>query len=87
MSTGKPKFSLVRDIVAVLLDHGAKADAKTRMGSTLLHDASLKGHADLVTLLLDHGAPVNLRNANGSTALHDAALGEHEAELGFIFNQ
>ena len=63
------------DIVAVLLDHGQKADAKTRMGSTLLHDASLKGHTDLVALLLDRGAPANLRNANGATPLHDAALG------------
>ena len=67
------------DIVAVLLDHGQKPDAKTRMGSTLLHDASLKGHVDLVALLLDRGAPANLRNASGATALHDAALGGKKA--------
>jgi len=51
-------------------------------GSTPLHCASWKGHAEVVSLLLDLGAEVNARNQNdhwGDTPLHAAAHGNQRA--------
>ena len=55
----------------------ANAAAKTKLGSTLLHDAALKGYVPIVELLLRKGADVNALNGSGGTPLHDAALGGH----------
>jgi ankyrin repeat protein len=63
------------DMVTLLLERGADANAETANGGTLLHDAALKGHAEIVQLLLAHGAKIDAVNAAGGTALHDAAIG------------
>jgi ankyrin repeat protein len=52
--------------------------ARDKDGSTPLHCAAWKGHAELVKVLLDAGADVNDPNNNshwGTTALHAAAHG------------
>ena len=55
-------------------------------GSTLLHYAAWKGHADVAAVLLDAGADVNAQDNNGhygGTPLHTAAHGNQQpgAEL------
>jgi len=57
-------------------------DAHDTDGSTPLHCASWKGHAEMVTLLLDAGADIQAKNQNthwGDTPLHAAAHGNQRA--------
>ncbi|XP_012523112.1 ankyrin repeat domain-containing protein 39 isoform X2 [Monomorium pharaonis] len=58
-------------VCELLLEHGAKVDARTRsMGATPLHRAACMGNVEVVDLLLRHGAAPNLTDADGRTALH-----------------
>jgi ankyrin repeat protein len=62
------------DTLQVLLDAGAKLDARSAAGSTILYEAALKGDDNIVSLLVDRGANVNLREtASGTTPLYAAA--------------
>jgi ankyrin repeat protein len=69
--------------VRTLLENDASlVNARDSDGSTPLHCAAWKGHADVVTLLLDNGADVNAKNTNdhwGDTPLHAAAHGNQRA--------
>ncbi len=62
------------EIVAVLLEHGADVNIKSRDGATALHTAAFLGRAETVKLLLDKGADTTLRNNTGSTAIDGARL-------------
>ncbi|MFO8175848.1 MAG: ankyrin repeat domain-containing protein, partial [Longimicrobiales bacterium] len=61
--------------VALLVEHGADANASLRSGSTLLHDAAMRNHPDIASLLIDHGADIEA-NESGSrmTPLAQAAF-------------
>ena len=51
-----------REVVAVLLEHGAKVNARDESRRTALHLAlRQKGGVELVEMLLEHGADVNVR--------------------------
>lgn len=56
------------DIVAALLNHGAKVNARQADDFTPLHGAAQNGQLAVVQLLVKHGARVNLRS-KGRTAL------------------
>ena len=56
----------------ILLDMGAKVNAKTRSGETALMLASRNGHINTVRFLIEKGADVNTKSKWG-TALHYAA--------------
>ncbi len=62
------------EVVALLLEHGADVNAKSRDGGTALHTAAFLGRAETVKLLLDKGADTTLRNNIGSIAIDGAKL-------------
>ena len=62
------------EIVALLLEHGADVNAKSRDGGTALHAAAFLGRIEAVKLLLEHGADTTLRNNMGGTAIEGAKL-------------
>ena len=62
-----------RDTVAVLLEAGASANAKTRAGRTPLHYAASKNRPEVITLLLAAGADPAAADELGDTPLHRAA--------------
>ena len=61
-------------IVAVLLEHGADINVKSRDGSTALHAAAFLGRVETVKFLLEKGADTTLRNNMGGTAIEGAKL-------------
>ncbi|CAI5774484.1 ankyrin-3 isoform X41 [Podarcis lilfordi] len=64
-------------MVKLLLDRGAKIDAKTRDGLTPLHCGARSGHEQVVRMLLDRGAPILSKTKNGLSPLHMATQGDH----------
>src|SRR5262249_18411503 len=58
------------DIVAALVDAGAKVDAVDSSGNWPMREAVRDGFVDQVGLLLKNGANPNLRDASGRTLLH-----------------
>jgi ankyrin repeat protein len=61
-------------VVALLLEHGADINARSRDGGTALHAAAFLGRAETVKLLLDKGADTTLRSNMGGTAIDGAKL-------------
>jgi ankyrin repeat protein len=68
-----------RELLKLMLDHGAKIDETAADGSTALIIATLRGHADAAVFLLARGAAANATGP-GYTALHWAA-GSWETQL------
>jgi len=66
-------YKVDRELVAELLDHGAKPDVTNKYGSSPLAEAAKLGDLELVRQLLDAGANVESPNADGQTALMLAA--------------
>ncbi len=61
-------------VVALLLEHGADVNARSKDGGTALHAAAFLGRTETVKLLLDKGADTTLRNNMGSTAIEGAKI-------------
>ena len=67
-----------KTMVHLLLEKGAKVDAKSRMSETALYPTTCCTHgkaddqAQIAGLLLDSGANVNFRTGNGDTPLYNA---------------
>jgi len=65
-------------VAALLLKHGANANAKDVFGGTGLHWAAINGHKETVAFLIDHGADRSIRDPKfHSTAEAWAAEGKH----------
>ena len=61
-------------MAALLLDRGAKVDARDGDGATPLHNAAIGGHAEVAALLLDRGADKEARDGESeATPLYHAA--------------
>ncbi|ETS76982.1 hypothetical protein PFICI_10856 [Pestalotiopsis fici W106-1] len=58
-----------RDMVDLLLDHGARLNFKDRSTLTALHIAVTGQHKDVVAVLLDHGARLETKTEHNDTAL------------------
>ena len=62
------------EIVALLLEHGADINGRSRDGGTALHSAAFLGRIETVKLLLEKGADANLQSNIGGTAMDGAKL-------------
>uniref|UniRef100_A0A8B9VDP1 Ankyrin repeat domain 39 n=1 Tax=Anas zonorhyncha TaxID=75864 RepID=A0A8B9VDP1_9AVES len=60
-------------VCRLLLQRGARCDARTPGGATALHRACYCGHLPVVRLLLEHGADPSAADGDGRTGLHKAA--------------
>ena len=60
--------------VAMLLEHGAAINARSRDGGTALHAAAFFGHAETVQLLLENGADTSIKDNEGATPLEAAKV-------------
>ncbi|KLJ06560.1 hypothetical protein EMPG_10037 [Blastomyces silverae] len=58
-----------RDVVELLLEHGAKINSKDRDKLTALHIAVTGEHKDVVSLLLDRSARIEAKGSYGDTPL------------------
>lgn len=68
-----------REIVKILLLHGARPEALDTYDWDPLHWAALLGDFDATALALAQGSDPNVRNGQGSTPLHIAAAEGHLA--------
>uniref|UniRef100_A0A663EQS3 Ankyrin repeat domain 39 n=1 Tax=Aquila chrysaetos chrysaetos TaxID=223781 RepID=A0A663EQS3_AQUCH len=68
-------------VCRLLLQRGARCDARTPGGATPLHRASYCGHLAVARLLLDHGADPAATDEDGRTSLHKAAEQGHRGAL------
>ncbi len=68
-------------LVRLLLDHGARIDARDAYGETALMAAVNCGQLVIARLLLDRGARVDLPGARGRTVLHLAVSADERAYL------
>ncbi|PSS00996.1 hypothetical protein BD289DRAFT_423157 [Coniella lustricola] len=75
------------DFVALLLEHGAYADATSDGRWTPLINAAEKGHEDVVAKLLAAGANVNAELSNHMTALHWASSNGHEGVVKLLLER
>ncbi|XP_030365896.1 ankyrin repeat domain-containing protein 39 [Strigops habroptila] len=64
-------------VCRLLLQRGARCDARTPGGATPLHRASFCGHLAVARLLLAHGADPAAADGDGRTSLHKAAEQGH----------
>ncbi|XP_010561321.1 PREDICTED: ankyrin repeat domain-containing protein 39 [Haliaeetus leucocephalus] len=71
-------------VCQLLLQRGARCDARTPGGATPLHRASYCGHLAVAQLLLAHGADPAATDEDGRTSLHKAAEQGHR-ELCALF--
>ena len=65
------------EIVRLLLEGGASADAENRLRQRPLHVASALGRTGIVRLLIEKGAEVNAKDTGQNTPLHRAAMYGH----------
>lgn len=67
-----------KEIVELLLEHGAHVDAQNSEKSTALHIAVNNGLSDIAQVIIKHGANVNMPNDQMLTPLHLAVLRCHK---------
>ena len=72
-------------VIDVLIDHGARVDARDKGGETPLMKVGLRKTSeftvDMAAALMERGANVNARNSRGGTVLHGAAQNSDRPEL------
>jgi serine/threonine-protein phosphatase 6 regulatory ankyrin repeat subunit B len=76
-----------RNIIELLLNHGALVNEKTgTFKFAPLHRASITGSLDICSLLITHDADVNAEDAHGNTPLHWAARLGHQDIVEFLLD-
>jgi hypothetical protein len=65
------------EIARLLLESGAKVNARSNNGFTPLHYAALEGHTNILHLLVENGADLEAQDDLNMRALHWAALNGH----------
>jgi ankyrin repeat protein len=61
-----------KDMVLLLLAHGARANGRSTYGHTALHEAAFWGREEMARLLIARGAEANAKAQDGDTPLHTA---------------
>jgi ankyrin repeat protein len=74
-----------KDIVSLLISHGADIEAKNGIGERPLHRATSRGDVDLMELLLACGADANVRRDDGETPLNAPIYSNEEAAIKCLF--
>ena len=70
------------EMVAILLEAGAKPGQLGRDGLHPLHNAVAMGHKDIVALLIQKGAVIDAKDRRGRTSLYSfAATGNNDIEI------
>ena len=70
------------EVVEILLDSGAKVDARDNRDATPLHRAAAAtANPDILDLLLNRGAGLEAKDRTGLTPLHWAAIGNTTAKV------
>jgi hypothetical protein len=64
-------------LAKLLIEHGARVDARDQFGSTALMLAAQRGKMELVQFLLDRSADRTIRNCHGQTAASLAKASKH----------
>ena len=67
-----------KEVVTLLLQHGAEIDARTLLKETSLHLAAKEGHAQVIRLLIAAGASLTAIDDWGLQPLHLAARGRRK---------
>ncbi|MDJ0578866.1 ankyrin repeat domain-containing protein [Crocosphaera sp.] len=76
-----------KEILKVLINHGADVNAKNEYGETPLHTAVLSENKEIVELLINHGADVNAKNEyDGKTPLYSAVLTKNKEIVELLIN-
>jgi ankyrin repeat protein len=63
-----------KEIVKLLIENGAKVDARSQNSETPLFGTAIGGAVEAAKVLLDNGADVNARNDRNNTPLHFALM-------------
>ncbi|XP_004862887.1 2-5A-dependent ribonuclease [Heterocephalus glaber] len=74
-----------KDIVELLLDHGADPHQRKKNGATSFIIAGIEGNVELLRLFLSKGADVNEYDSNGFTAFMEAAEQGNAEALKFLY--
>lgn len=74
-------------LARLLLQHGAKVDAKASNEMSAIHLAASFGHAAVAELLIENGADVDTKGGDGSTPLRWAAYGGHLAVATLLLHE
>jgi ankyrin repeat protein len=69
------------EVAQMLIEHGAKINARAARGVTPLHEAARMGHLALAQLLLKHGANPNAKDDEGLTPLDWVNLWSKSPEI------
>nr|CAH8842202.1 unnamed protein product [Trichobilharzia regenti] len=67
----------LKDMVGLLLKHGANPNTANKLGKTAIMIAANKGYADVVETLIQNGADPNFQDINGMHSLFYAVDGEN----------
>jgi ankyrin repeat protein len=75
-----------REIIQLLIEHGATVNGRDQNGSTALMWAAQQGHFEVIKILLAAGAQVDARDWNGDTALMRALYSGNPATLKLLLD-
>lgn len=76
-----------RNIVKMLLQHGAQVDHCTKKGSTPLRAACFEGRLDVIQYLIEHGANVCTANMYNNTCVMIAAYKNYTDVLQYLLEK
>ena len=76
-----------KEVVQLLLDHGAKKKLTVDNGKNSLYFAIVNGHLSIIPLLLNKKLGTNEKDSDGNTLLHYAAEGGYSSVIQFFLDK